>query len=136
MPLSQKKLDENGVPIALESRGSVTVRQANGGGTVFRDPEIPFDGRRYVCGGEIILANGRHLQAHFEIDTTARSPLDRASVRCTLDGDLWYTPDEPELAAALAIAKAEMKEFRWKPDRPLAGVAEGPYALDWRPAHP
>lgn len=94
---------------------------------------IPLDGRRYICGGEIILRNSRRLRAHFEIVTRQFAILDRESVWCTLDGDLWYKIDEPGLLRALGVSRSEILPYQWLPDRPLDHHQRGPYPMKWPP---
>jgi hypothetical protein len=133
MPLSQKQLDEDGVPISFEPKGEVRVRVGPCSAKSLNTPTIPLDGRRYICAGEILFKGGRRVRAHFEIQTHTFDFLDPESVHCTLGGDLWYHISEPELATALAMSQSDMKPFEWIPDRPLADTEPGPYPMKWSP---
>ena len=129
MPLSQKQLDQQGVPISFQPRGKVMVRVGPCSATSWQEAKIPLDGRRYICAGELILRNGRRVRAHFEVRTDIFDFLDRESVWCTLDGDLWYQIDEPEFAEALGLSRAEIVPYRWQPDRPLDYHEPAPYSM-------
>lgn len=130
----QRKLDLDGVPITFESPGEVVVRVEPNGGTRFDEPQIPFDGRTYICAGQIIFPDDRAVRANFELDTSARRILIRASVWITLDGNLWYSLKESEVPAVFGIPRSFVRSWQWIPDRPLAGSPPGPYSIAW-PAH-
>ena len=131
MGLSQKQLDEDGVPISFQKKGEVSVRNGPCSAGELSAKKIPLDGRVYICGGEIILKNGRRLRAHFEIQTHTFDFLDRESVWVTLDADMWYTLDERELHKLLGLKRKDIFPYRWLPDRPLKYHVPGPYPMEW-----
>ncbi len=96
----------------------------------FGEAKIPLDGRRYDCGGIVILKNGQEYRASFTIDTTTFDFLDKDSVYINVE-DLWYRWDEPELSLKLNVKKEEIVPFTWLPDRPLAFGDNGPYPMDF-----
>src|SRR5687768_6810526 len=97
MILRRRDIEADGYPKSFLSRGQVEVLVGPCSATSLQAEQIPLDGRRYVCAGEIILRNGRHLRANFSLATHTFDFLVRESVLCTLDGDDWYSPEEPEL---------------------------------------
>lgn len=132
MALSQREMNEQGVPILFLQKGDLIV--TDGTYSHFTDSAtIPLDGRPYHCAGELVLRNGRRLRADFLIDTGKRHVLIRRSVWCSLDGDLWYKYSDPELPKALGASKSEIFPFRWQPDRPFEHPDSGPYSIYWSP---
>jgi hypothetical protein len=131
MPVDQRQLDEQGVPMTFESPGGVTVRVEAHGSVALKESAIPLDGRRYVCAGEIIFADDRCVRANFELDTNARRILDRNSVWITLDSNTWYMLGEPEVPAVFGVPRALLDSWQWRPDVPLADCPPGPYSIGW-----
>lgn len=133
MSLDERQLDRDGVPIAFEEPGQVTVRIEPSGGKAFKEPAIPLDGRTYICAGTIILPDDRTVRAQFELDTSARRILVRRSVWITLDSHQWYLLEDRQVHGVLGISRSSLKSWRWMPDRPLADCPPGPYPAGWVP---
>lgn len=131
MGLSQKALNEEGVPIVFNRRREISVRVGPCTARPLLEKKIPLDGRHYICGGELILNNGRRVRAHFEIHTHDFDFLERSSVWCTLDGDMWYQIDDREFHRLLGLRKSEIFPYRWRPGIPLDYYKRGPYPMKW-----
>ena len=138
MPLSQKELEDDGVPVAFLRGDSIEVRDGLSGSPL-RAPVIPLDGRTYICAGEITLNNGQRLAAHFELDTSKKRPFIKDSLWCTPDaGKVWYLvynrADLSDLLDMLSLTRANAFPLHWRPARPLQHRDPGPYPIDWTPA--
>ncbi len=57
--------------------------------------KISLDGRKYECGGKVLLANGLVLQASFRIKKSDEPLLIEDSIYTKID-DTWYKLKEPE----------------------------------------
>lgn len=112
----------------FQSKGKIIVRTGPCSGSPWLKGKIPLDGRHYVCAGKIILKNGMELVANFEINTHTFDFLERNSVRCLIDGIMYYMNGE-ELYEKLNISKEDAIPYQWLPDVPLDYHKTGPYPM-------
>ena len=96
--------------------------------TPWIEPAIALDGRHYRCTGSVFLRTGQELFANLYIQTHSFDFLQRDSV-WVRHGDIWYHPDEPELYAALGVAREDALPYTWLPNPPLAYHKKGPYPM-------
>ena len=132
MPLRLKDIEQHGVPISFQNKGTAMVRVGPCSASPLQVEKIPLDGRHYVCAGTIILKTGTRLQANFEINTHTFDFLERDTVKIYIDNEkAWYSIDEQELYDILVIKKEDALPYRWLPDIPLDYHDKGPYPMIW-----
>ena len=59
MPLRLKDIEQHGVPISFQNKGTAMVRVGPCSASPLQVEKIPLDGRHYVCAGTIILKTGQ-----------------------------------------------------------------------------
>jgi hypothetical protein len=132
MPLRLKDIEEYGVPISFEKKGTATVRTGPCSGAPLRLDKIPLDGRHYVCAGTLFLKNGTELIANFEINTHTYDFLERDSVKVYIDTEkAWYYMKEEKLYEILGVSEEDIFPYQWLPDIPLDYREKGPYPMKW-----
>lgn len=92
---------------------------------------IPMDGRKYECGGLIILANGLTLQASFRIKKEPNEPLlIKDSIYTKID-DIWYQLAEPAFIEKTELTTSEIFPIQWSTSIPMDHKDRGPYDENW-----
>jgi hypothetical protein len=128
MPFTKRDLEQAPISFCKENEACVIVGPCSQ--SVWDEPKIPLDGRKYCLGGKIILRNNLVLRASFTIDTTTFDFLVKPSAYVYLN-EVWYKLDEPELLEKLGLTYDEAFPFKWSPDRELNYREKGPYKSDW-----
>ncbi len=132
MPIRLKDIEQYGVPISFQSKGTAQVRVGPCSASPLQGDKIPMDGRYYVCAGTIIFKNGITCEANFEINTHTFDFLERDTVKIYVDKErAWYSTDEQELYDLLQIKKEDALPYKWLPDIPLDYQDIGPYQMKW-----
>ncbi|MGE0088831.1 MAG: hypothetical protein AB7S50_05070 [Bacteroidales bacterium] len=92
---------------------------------------IPIDGRKYECGGKILLANGQELNASFRLQKTEEPLLISDSIYIKIDG-VWYKLGEPDFYEKTGLEESDIFPFEWIPDIPLDHKNKGPYKINFK----
>jgi len=89
---------------------------------------IPLDGRKYECGGSVLLANGLDLQASFRLQKTTDPLLLEDTIYTKIDG-VWYKLNEPAFFEKTGLENDDVFPLKWIPDIPLDHKQKGPYTM-------
>jgi hypothetical protein len=128
MPLKVSDIEKYSIKIAEKNEVFVWVGPCSSKKMSF--DVIPLDGRKYECGGTIILANGLDLQASFRIIKSTNEPLLIDDSIYTKIDDVWYKLGEPEFYAKTELDPDDVFPIEWLPDIPLELSLKGPYRMD------
>lgn len=128
MPLKESDIKKYSIQIAEKNEAFVWIGPCSVKKIEFT--KIPLDGRKYECGGEVLLANGLDLQASFRIRKSDEPLLIEDSIYTKID-DVWYKLGEPDFFIKTELENDDVFPVKWKPDIPLDHPMKGPYKMNW-----
>ncbi len=128
MPIKEEAIEKYAIKIAKADEVLVWIGPCSV--KSIATDKIKMDGRRYECGGKVILNNQLELPASFRILTSGPQLLLEDSIYTKID-NVWYSLHENDFYKTTGLSREDIFPIKWLPDTPLDIEDPGPYPMDF-----